>query len=51
MPDHAGLGDHRGNIRDAARHVIAADVSRDDVHGLDAVLQRDDDRVGADQGG
>ena len=45
MTDDAGLGDDRADIRHSAGHVIAADVTRHDVHGLDAVLQRDDDGV------
>jgi hypothetical protein len=41
VADDAGLGHHRGDLRDAADHVVGAEHARQDLGGIDPVLKGD----------
>ena len=49
MANDAGLGDRRLHVCDAAGDMFAADCLGQQVHAVDAVLKRDDDRLRADE--
>ena len=49
VPDDAGFGDDRLNVRGPAGEMRAIDGARQHLHAVDAVLERDDDGVGADE--
>jgi hypothetical protein len=47
--DHAGRDDVRADLRHAAHHGVWPKDRDQPLGGVDAVLQRDDSRIGADQ--
>src|SRR5262249_305095 len=49
LVDHAGLDDGSRELRDTAHYSLTAEDRDQPVGGVDAVLQRDDRSVGADQ--
>ena len=49
LADHAGLGDGGADLRHAAHHRLLAEDRDQPLAGVDAVLQRDDRRVGPHQ--